>query len=387
MNRQRKTNRGLPRRVYIKFNAYYYVAPEKIRDPKTKELKTWIRLCAVEDGEIAMLNALATLLGSKTHVEGTMPHLCAEFKAKKLGKYTKPVQEDYGRYLDVIADEFEAFQVVEVTTKEFADFLREKFANKPNTARKYGALAAKLFKYAVSGLGLRQDNPIDQLDLGEFETERRTVLLTHDQVQKIRAAGMYSKARKDTGQRIPTASGPMFACIIDMAYLLWARAIDIRTMKESQIDGGYIRIQPSKTKKSSGKVVDIHITPAIQSVIDRARSIKETYELPASNQYLFPTQKGTPYAKTGLISMWDRAKDRAGIKDDVTFKDLRSLGATDAAKAGKHLAEIQKRLVHTSSKTSEIYIKEAVPDVSAIDMKLPWNHLISPDEPAISGAK
>jgi site-specific recombinase XerD len=370
MNRQRKTNRGLPRRVYIKFNAYYYVAPVKIRDPKTKELKTWIRLCSLDEGEVVMLNRLAELLGSKTHVEGTMPHLCAEFKAHKLGKYTKETRAQYSQYLDVIADEFEAFQVIEVTTKEFADFLREKFADKPNTARKYGALASKLFRYAVSGLGLRQDNPIDQLDLGDFETERRTVLLTHDQVQRIRAAGMYSKKRKDTGQSLPTASGPMFACIVDMAYLLWARAIDIRTMKESQIEGGYIRLQPSKTKKSSGKVVDIEITPAIQNVINRARAIKKGYEI--ISPYLFPTQKGTPYAKTGLISMWDRAKERAGITDDVTFKDLRSLGATDAAKAGKQMAEIQKRLVHTTSKTSEIYIKEAIPDVSAINMELPW---------------
>jgi hypothetical protein len=207
-------------------------------DAKTKEMKTWIRLCGVEEGQIVMLNRLADLLGSKTHVEGTMLHLCAEFKAKKLGKYATQTQEDYSRYVDVIADEFEAFMAAEATTKEFADFLRERFAVKPNTARKYGALASKLFRYAVSGLGLRQDNPSDHLDLGDFETERHTVLLTHDQVQKIRAAAMYSKARKDTGQRILTASGPMFACIIDMAYLLWARAIDIRTMKESQLEGG-----------------------------------------------------------------------------------------------------------------------------------------------------
>lgn len=373
MNRQRKTNRGLPRRVYIKFNAYYYVAPEPIRVPKTKEMKTWVRLCSVEDGEVVMLNRLAELLGSKTHVAGTVPHLCAEFKAHKLSKYTKQTQEQYAQYLDMIADEFDAFLVVEVTTKEFADFLREKFADKPNTARKYGALASKLFRYAISGLGLRQDNPIDQLDLTEFETERRTVLLTHDQVQRIRAAGMQSKPRKDTGKSIPTASGPMFACLIDMAYLLWARAIDIRTMQESQLEGGYIRLKPSKTKKSSGKVVDILITPAIQNVIDRARTIKKSYGI--ISPYVFPTQKGTPYAKTGLISMWDRARERAGITDDVTFKDLRSLAATDAAKTGKQMAEIQKRLVHTSSKTSEIYIKEAIPDVSAIDMKLPWKSI------------
>lgn len=71
----------------------------------------------------------------------------------------------------------------------------------------------------------------------------------------------------------------------------------------------------------------------------------------------------------------------------MTFKDLRSLGATNAARAGQQLKDIQKRLLHTSSKTSEIYIKEAIPEVSAIDMKLPWNHLISADESGISGAK
>jgi len=373
MNRQRKTNRGLPRRVYIKFNAYYYVAPEPIRVPKTKELKTWVRLCSVDDGEVVMLNRLAELLGSKTHVAGTMPHLCAEFKAHKLAKYTKQTQDQYAQYLDLIADEFEAFLVVEVTTKEFADFLREKFADKPNTARKYGALASKLFRYAVSGLGLRQDNPIDQLDLGEFEVSRREVLATHDQVAAIRAAGFVG----DDGRK--TQSGPMFACIIDMTYLLWARALDIRMLKESQLENGHIRIQPSKTKKSSGKVVDILITPEIQEVIDRARAIKKVYKV--ISPYLFPSRKGTPYAKSGLTSMWERARDRAvaAAKEagkefgpHIQFKDLRSLGATDAARQGKAMKEIQSRLVHTSSKTSEIYIKEAIPDVSAIDMKLPW---------------
>lgn len=60
-------------------SAYYYVAPAKIRDPDTRELKTWVGLCGVSD----MLNRLAALLGSKAHFEGTVPHLCAEFKAHK----------------------------------------------------------------------------------------------------------------------------------------------------------------------------------------------------------------------------------------------------------------------------------------------------------------
>lgn len=76
--------------------------------------------------------------------------------------------------------------------------------------------------------------------------------------------------------------------------------------------------------------------------------------------------------------MWDRARDRIGINKDsppeerIQFKDLRALGATDAAKAGTNKDAIQTRLAHTSGKTSDIYIKESVPELSAIDLPLPW---------------
>lgn len=70
--------------------------------------------------------------------------------------------------------------------------------------------------------------------------------------------------------------------------------------------------------------------------------------------------------------MWDRARERAGIKTDVQFRDLRALGATDAARSGEAKDRIRARLVHTSSKTSEIYIKDVIPEVSDIEMQLPW---------------
>jgi integrase len=371
MNRQRKVNRGLPRRVYLKSGAYRFLAPEPMLVPKTGKKQRWIHLAYEYEGESAMLAALAALLGAKTSIEGSMPHACGEFKAHKLQRYSPEVQKQYGAFLDVIADEFEEFLASQVTTKDIAGFLRDRFKGKANTAKKYSALLGKLFRFIIGELGLRQDNPVDQLDMSDYETRRREVLATHEQIQKIRAAGMQSKARKDTGQSIPTASGPMFACIIDMSYLLWARAIDIRTLKEDQIEEGRIRIKPSKTVKTSGKVVDIMITPAIQRVIDGARAVKRKYGI--VSPYLFPTQKGTPYARSGLISMWDRAKERIGMKDDVTFKDIRALGATDAARRGEDRKHIQSRLAHTSGGTTDIYIKEAIPDVSSIDMDLPWS--------------
>lgn len=164
----------------------------------------------------------------------------------------------------------------------------------------------------------------------------------------------------------------MFCCIIDMTYLLCARAIDIRMMKEAQIEAGYIRIKPGKTKGTSGLAVDILITPAIQAVIDRARAIKRRYKVICP--YLFPTTDGTPYTKSGLTSMWERARERAK-PPHIQFKDIRALAATDAAKAGRNKEEIRARLVHTDSKTSEIYIKETVPEKSELELNLPWESM------------
>lgn len=373
MNRKRKTGRNLPRRVYKKHGGYYFVPVEPMRDPREKKNakpKAWIRLCSVEDGEVAMLRALADVLGAPQLVEGSMPYCCDEFAARKLSSYTESTRTDYKRYLAQVSYEFQSVPAAEVTTRECADFLRLKYSDKANTARKVAALMAKLFRFVIGELGLRQDNPMDQLDMGDYKATRREVLMTHEQLQAIRDAGMLGAERKDTGKKIKTISGPVFAAIIDMTYLLWARAIDIRTMRDEKFESGVIRIKPSKTLKTSGKAVDITITPAIQEVIDRARAIKR--ERGIISPYLFATTKGTAYSKNGLSIMWDRAKERAKITADVTFRDIRALGATDAARSKVHRDEIQKRLVHTSGKTTDIYIKEVIPEVSDLAIVLPW---------------
>jgi hypothetical protein len=339
MNRQSKTNRGLRRRVYIKFSTYYYVAPEGTRDPKTKEMKTWIRLCSVDDGDVAMLNALAALLGSKTHVEGTMPHLCAEFKAKKLGKYTKETQGQYAHFLDVIADEFETFHVSEVTTKEFADFLQNKFAGKPNTARKYRALAAKLFKYAVSGLGLRQDNPIDQLDLSDFETQRRTVLLTHDQAGGPRRRHVQQAAQ---GQRDGNPDGQRSH--VRLHYRHGLSAVGSRE-RHTDAEGGADRrrVHPDSTQQDEEEQRQDcqHEDHASHPERDRPRA--------PSRRSTCSKPEGSPLPEDGPDFDVGPGEGDAGIKDDVTFEDLRSLGATDAARAGQQMKDIQTRLIHTNA--------------------------------------
>ena len=57
--------------------------------------------------------------------------------------------------------------------------------------------------------------------------------------------------------------------------------------------------------------------------------------------------------RSGLGSMRERAKEHIGMKDDVVLRDIRALAATDAAQRGENRSDIQKRLEHTSGKTTE----------------------------------
>ena len=181
----------------------------------------------------------------------------------------------------------------------------------------------------------------------------------------------------------------MFACIIDMAYLCWQRALDIRTLMESQIRpgpqglvGGSLTFVPSKTSRTSRIAIEITITPAIANVIERARTAKQQHMVVSS--YLFAITGGPnigqPFTKAKLFKMWDLARDRASkeakqegrdFDASIQFRDLRAPGAMDAAAKGEDWGEIQKRLAHTSERNTGIYIKKVIPKVSALDTALP----------------
>jgi len=172
MSRTRKSNRWLPKRVYDKDGAYRLKPIAPMIDPADGKMKSWIRLCDLGSSLERINEALEKLL-NREFAKDTMPYVCGEFKTHKLGKFTKDVKETYSRFCDFIANEFEDFKVSQVKTKDCADFLRVNFKGKNNTAKKYAALMRKIFKYSISELGLREDNPIDNLDLGDYETVRR----------------------------------------------------------------------------------------------------------------------------------------------------------------------------------------------------------------------
>ncbi|MCC7643745.1 MULTISPECIES: hypothetical protein [unclassified Janthinobacterium] len=92
---------------------------------------------------------------------------------------------------------------------------------------------------------------------------------------------------------------------IDMSYLPWARGTDMRILKESRVGGS--GSSPAKHTKNSGNAVDIAVPPETAEVIARASGLQIKYGL--ISQFAFPPQKGGAYTRSDLGSMWDGADE------------------------------------------------------------------------------
>lgn len=73
-------------------------------------------------------------------------------------------------------------------------------------------------------------------------------------------------------------------------------------------------------------------------------------------KWLFEGAKAGRYlSRRSIEKVFEQARDRAGIKKDVSVHDLRHSFATHLLEGGTDLRYIQELLGHASSKTTEIY--------------------------------
>jgi integrase len=335
-----KANKGLPKGVRIRHGSYTF----RIGGRE-------LALCRVEEGEGALYRELAKLHAENADL-ASMAKAIGAFKLAYLPTLAYSTQVEHGRLLDKFAKTFEAFRVDQVKPFHIHQLLESKWPTQI-TARKHAkARLSTFFTWAVAK-GLRNDNPCRDLKVKDAPRHK-------------------SKWTVESYHRIREQQPPMLQCFMDLAFLLSQRSTDVRTLRWRQIDGKCIRIEPTKTQKSSGQAVLIPITPAIAEVLERAKSLGKIKPLPGADAPVIQQRDGSPYGRFGIRSAMDRAAAKAGYPEGgYTAKDLRPFAATCAKAQGFTLEQLQVQLAHTSIGTTEGYIQQHHIPVSEVALTLP----------------
>jgi integrase len=338
VSRPRKHDKHLPAYVRIKSGAYYYRGS---------------KLCRVSEGESRLYELLAERM--RTGNVQTIPAAVAAFKLTYLPTLAPSSREGHARHLSIFAAEFEEFRVDQVRPVHIKRSIMNLYGDKPTAAHHYRSRISTFFQWCVDDAGLLDKNPGREVRIAAPRPKR-------------------SPWTDDLFHAVRDLLSPMQQCYHDLSFLLYQRTTDVRMLMWSQVRSGVIHFAPTKTIRSSGKEVDIPITPAIQAVLDRAKSLAKIQAVGRGDAYVIQTSRGGPFTAAGIYSAYDRADRKLhGDAGKVLLnpKALRPYAATAAKKQGYGIEALQVGLAHTSVRTTEGYVQSHEVPQSAVNLKLP----------------
>ncbi|KAI3591612.1 hypothetical protein D9X30_3437 [Cupriavidus sp. U2] len=372
MNARRRTKLdGLPSRVYIRRNSYFWV-----RNTDEK----WIKLCRVEEGETRMLERL-TIEKRKVEadgLEGSMSRLVKVYIEQFKGGYAESFRDEWERRGAQCRTAFQNYDIAQVDAGVIEDFLIAEWSDKPATQTAMKGWLSAFFSWAVRRRHATA-NPCREVKVSK--PKGRDVYIPHAHFVAIRdALSVYRYKRMKDGQeveveaKVPT--GPEMQVFVDLCYLTCQRSTDIRELRWSQVDelAGVIRFKPTKTAKSTGQAVDWPITPEIARVLRRAKTVARGAKVRTltADDYVVVNRQGKPKTAAACREAWRDALERAKLGDkDYVVKDIRAKALTDAKRAGYDIEALQVAGAHADRATTEGYIKQRDVPLSTVKLTLP----------------
>jgi integrase len=153
--------------------------------------------------------------------------------------------------------------------------------------------------------------------------------------------------------------------------LRYGEATELRR-KDINLTAGTLRVERAVVKVAGGftvgptKTESSRRTVAIPPhLVDVLREHLAEHADPGRDGLLFPSRRGGHLSSSTLLPAFKRAAEKAGRKD-LTFHDLRHLGATLAAATGATLAELMARLGHSTVDAALTYQHAAADRDAAI---------------------
>lgn len=349
MGRRRTKNKHLPRRVYPKHGALWFVDKDN----------GWHRLS--DENDLAeMYKQLAKFVPSNKPLH-TMNDVFDKFIVEKLPLLAPRTQSDYQGYIENLRLFFGEAPPEDVTAGDVFDYRKKRAEKSVTQANREKSCLSSVFTAAIEWK-LRTDNPCHLVPKIHEPPRDRYV----DDEEYIAVYNLTTKVMHET-------SGAIMQCAMDLATMTGQREGDLlrlpcRDPKVYTTAG--IVFRPNKSKRrhprhgqmiETSKRVIIEWSDELRAVVDRLRALG-----PQLRPTLICTEDGEPFTESGFRSNWHRLmtaavegtdrKDEAKalkpvISEAYTFHDLRAKRASDA----EDVLEANDALAHDDLKTTQTY--------------------------------
>lgn len=314
--------RDLPKRVYRKHGALYYVTPAN----------EWKRLCAERDGLPAMYRALAELTDSEVTSE-RMPAVISRWLESKRADLAPKTFADLERIAGVMGASLVEFSPRQMTTAACDEYL-EAFALTPRTYNLHRTALKQVLAYAARK-GLRDgSNPIADIPTKECAGRHRVV--TDAEIAAVKKAALQA-----------ARNGAALVQMIDLALLTGQRISDVIGLRWQDVTADGLYFDQGKGQGRTKLLVEW--TPKLRAAIKRC-------ERGDRIGHVLKTQSGRGYRYSGIRSAWVRACERAGV-EDLNIHDLRGRAGVDALGAGEDVRQAQRLLGHKGEAMTRHYVE------------------------------
>lgn len=314
------TRSDMPRRVYLRHGAYYFVTLAG----------KWIKLSRQSEGLPAMYRALAALT-EREATSDRMPAVITRWLDSKRSEWAEKTATDQERIADEMAGAFAEFRPADVTTPVCAEYLR-RYSATPRTHNLHRTMLRQVLAFAALE-GLREGfNPIDNIPTKKVEGRRRVV--TDAEVKAIKAAAL-----------LQARNGEALVQMIDLALLTGQRISDLIGLRWQDVTDAGLSVQQGKT----GARLLIEWTPALRAAI-------KACERGDKIGHILKTQSGRGYRYSGIRSAWVRACERAKV-EDLNIHDLRGRAGVDALGDDEDMRKAQRLLGHKGERMTRHYVE------------------------------
>lgn len=154
-------------------------------------------------------------------------------------------------------------------------------------------------------------------------------------------------SKEEIGKVMASCENIKHKTMLCLLYGAGLRAGEVISIRVNDIDSARKVINIKKAKGFKDRTVMLS-----EKLLELLRDYYRNYR---PNIYLFEGQYGDQYSKTSLRKVFQKACQKAGIKQKPTLHWLRHSFATHLLENGTDLRYIQQLLGHQSSKTTEIY--------------------------------